>query len=88
MIFSLVSITSGYSFINCETDFRCCTDMVGVTIAVPTGPNVSDVITAPMSPMERKTPPSAIFGIKNFIKEFRFNNNKMLYYNVSVEDAF
>lgn len=60
MIFNLVSITNGYSFIICVTDFRCFTDIAGETIAVPIGPKVNDVITAPISPIERSTPPSAV----------------------------
>uniref|UniRef100_A0A2M4C8Z2 Putative secreted protein n=1 Tax=Anopheles marajoara TaxID=58244 RepID=A0A2M4C8Z2_9DIPT len=56
IIFSLVSMTSGYSFISCETDFRCC--IVGETMAVEIGPRVSDVMTAPISPIRRNTPPS------------------------------
>lgn len=41
----------------CETDLRCW--MLGDTNAVEIGPRVSEVMTAPMSPILRSTPPSA-----------------------------
>lgn len=56
MIFNLVSITNGNSFMNCDA---LCWAADGDTTARPIGPKVNDVITAPMSPMDRTTPPSA-----------------------------
>lgn len=37
--------------------------MAGDTIAVPTGPNAKDVTTVFMSPMDLKTPPSAVIVV-------------------------
>lgn len=73
MIFSLVSITSGYSRISIAlTELRCLTLvaelLVGdTTMADPIGPRANDVMTAPMSPMERRTPPSAGRGTGNVV---------------------
>lgn len=44
--------------------------MAGDTIAVPTGPNAKDVTTVFMSPMDLKTPPSAVIVVK--ILGFRY----------------
>lgn len=53
IILSLVSITNGYSFI----DLPCVSELLEPDF--PTDPSVKEVITAPMSPIVLRTPPSA-----------------------------
>lgn len=54
MILSFVSITSGNSFIA----LPCVSELLEHDF--PTDPSVKEVITAPMSPMVLRTPPSAM----------------------------
>lgn len=59
MIFNLVSITKGNSFIDLPASDLLEHDF-------PTDPIVKDVITAPISPMDLSTPPSARKHISYF----------------------
>lgn len=58
MIFSFVSITKGYSFLSWEGFFW--TDGETTVRASPAAPSVRFVTNPPISPIDRRTPPSAV----------------------------
>jgi hypothetical protein len=57
MIFNLVSMTRGYPSLLSSLVLFC--TLEGSLGPIPEAPNVRPVTTAPMSPIDRRTPPSA-----------------------------